>query len=190
MSGWTAEELSPQTNGSLTIWCSGGCTKIKRLQEEKPWELNISSQVRLQAGFLPPKESVCSSLALPFLILPGNLHHKGGRQLCEPWQSQHPPATKGLDDGSDGSTNSPYFIVICPQTSCTEGQEGGLGLKTKDRTAQLTLLSLHTQYSVYSSLYLTLGTVPNCIRKTEIYVMGTKYTNLRAGLKPVAYFSG
>lgn len=80
---------------------------------------------------------VCSSLELPFLILPGNLHYRGRRQsqpLYE--QSQHPPATKDLNNGSNGSTSSPYVIVICPQTSCTEGQEGGLGLKTgQDSTA-------------------------------------------------------
>lgn len=69
--------------------------------------------------------------------------------------------------------------VICPQISCTEGQEGGLGLKTKDRTAQLTLLSLHMQYNTYGSLYLIPGTVPNCTRKTEIYVMGTKYNKFK-----------
>lgn len=100
-------------------------------------------------------------------------------------------SSKGLDNGSNGSTNSPYFIVICPQPSCTEGQEGELRLKTKDRTAQLTILSLHTQYNLYGSLYLTPGTVPNCNRKTEIYVMGTKNTtNLRAGLEPATYFAG
>lgn len=52
-----------------------GCTKIKRLQAEKPWEFNIGSWIRLQAAFLPPGESVQSSLELPFLILPGNMHH-------------------------------------------------------------------------------------------------------------------
>lgn len=182
--------VSPQTNSSLAIWYLGGCTKIKRLQVEKPWELNIGSQVRLQAAFLPP--GVC--LFFPGTFLPDSSWEPAPqRWKATLWAMAMSASTssKGLDNGSNGSTNSPYFIVICPQLSCTEGQEGELRLKTKDRTAQLTILSLHTQYNMYGSLYLTPGTVPNCTRKTEIYVMGTKNTtNLRAGLEPATYFAG
>lgn len=154
MSGWTAEGLSPQTNGSLSIWCLGGCTKIKRLQGEKPWELNITSQVRLQAGFLPPGWSVCSSLELPFLILLGNLHHKGGRQL---WVTAISASTssKGLNNGSNGSTNYPYFIVTCPQTCCTEGWAEDKG---QDSTAD-TPVSAHAVPDVWQPVSYT----GNCI---------------------------
>lgn len=126
----------------------------------------------------------------------GNLHHKGGRQLCHLWQSQHPSATKGLNNTQDGSTTSPYSTLIYSQTRCTEGQASwghrgrGLELERKDKTAEVTLLSLHLEYSRHGNQDLTLGTVPNCFRDTEISVTGIKYMNLGTGLKLVTYFTG
>lgn len=64
------------------------------------------------------------------------------------------------------------------------------GAGGKDKTAEKTLLSLHLQYSMHGNLGFTLGTVLNCIRNTEISVIGTKYANLGTGLKPVTYFTG
>lgn len=56
---------------------------------------------------------VFSSLELLFLT-PRNLHHKGG-QFYDPWQSWHPSATKGLNDGQDGSTTSAYVHLSSNQ---------------------------------------------------------------------------
>ncbi|KAF4792395.1 hypothetical protein TURU_121747 [Turdus rufiventris] len=79
MSGWTAEELSPQTSGSLAIWCLGGCTKIERLQLEKPWELNTGSQGINRAGeFLcqqKGKNGLRVLCTLSYLLIQKIFHH-------------------------------------------------------------------------------------------------------------------
>jgi len=77
------------------------------------------------------------------------------------------------------------------RTGILRPQEKGLNLERRDgQTAELTLLSPHLQYSMHGNLVLTLGTVPNCIRNTEISVTGIKHTNLGSGLKLVTYFTG
>lgn len=154
----------------------GGLHQNRKITARETMELNTGSQVRLQAGFLPPgKSALLWNFPSWFCVSHGNL------SIEQLW---------GLSNGSNGSSDSLYFTVICPQSSCTEGQGGGLGLKTKDSAAQLTLLPLHMKYNLHSSLYLTPGTAPNCTRKTEIYVMGTKYNKFKSWTRTSYIFTG
>lgn len=85
------------------------------------------------------KHLIFSSLELLFLTPPRKLHHTGGRQIYDPRQSIHPSSTKGLNDAQDGSTTSPYFMFICPQTRCTERERVGAGEKGQDHRVDISV---------------------------------------------------
>lgn len=72
----------------------GGCTKIKITGRETMGTQHWFPSSDWRQAFCHQENLSVSSLERTFLILPRNLHHKGGRQLYEPWQSRHPPALR------------------------------------------------------------------------------------------------